>query len=209
MKIEDISLYLPKYLTPKTDKQLKDEIRNFCQGVKSQQFYANQLLEEPEILQGDVIEEVPIWNYNEDAPKFLSGKILVLSNACDISPENLRKYTPNLLYSPIVDLNRWAEGLKQKFKNEVVNIDNLVKAIKNQENSNFFYLPNLQGKECFTRLDMIFNMPVTEQRYLELSKNKLACLSNFAYFLLQFKLSIHFCRTQGDAERNNKINERP
>jgi hypothetical protein len=84
-----------------------------------------------------------------------------------------------------------------------------VKAIKNQENSNFFYLPNLQGKECFTRLDMIFNMPVTEQRYLELSKNKLACLSNFAYFLLQFKLSIHFCRTQGDAERNNRINERP
>ena len=93
MKIEDISLYLPKYLTPKTDKQLKDEIRNFCQGVKSQQFYANQLLEEPEILQGDVIEEVPIWNYNEDAPKFLSGKILVLSNACEISPENLRKFT--------------------------------------------------------------------------------------------------------------------
>jgi len=202
MKIEDIQRYLPKYLSVDSQKELFDEIKKFIRNEDSYKLFTSFLLDERTIFQGDGLNGFRFYSFDREEIKTAPG--IVLSNTCDISLDNERYLPSHIMYSPLINLDKYVLMLENKGITKE-KIENHLKSIKNQEYTSIFYLPSIQGKieESIVYLDRISNMRNSQESTDNLLKERIFTLSNFGFYLFLLKISIHFTRIREGVDRRS------
>jgi len=196
---EEIKKYLPKYLSEESTKGLFEDLKAFPDNVNNR-FYGNVLDNEVIIFQGDGIRDLLVINLPDT--KIEPFPVMVISNTCDIAPENERKIEPKILYCPILRISRFETQLKNnKIRDE--QISQYLKEIKEQRISSIFYLPKggQLPEDCIALLDNINNCKISFVKNEEVPGRRLFSLSNYGFYVLLFKLSIHFTRIRETVER--------
>lgn len=196
---EEIKKYLPKYLSEESTKSLFEDLKAFPDNINSR-FYGNVLDDELTIFQGDGIRDLPVINLPDI--KIKPFPAIVISNTCDISEENERKIEPKILYCPLLRISKFEIQLRNS-KVQEEKISRYINEIKEQRISSIFYLP--QGGElpedCIALLDNINNCKTSFVSNEEIPGKRLFSLSNYGFYVLLFKLSIHFTRIREAVER--------
>lgn len=188
---EQIKLFLPKYLTPAQQTDLYKELKRH---PNNDNYYLSSGFEN-DYLQGDSWKGFLAINFNTLEKKQVSG--VIISNSCDIDPEN-NPVNRNILFSPIIKLSNYIKLLEQANKK---NIDDIITSIKKQRTTNIFYLPAYGNKieESIILLDNLHSHPLSH--FIEHDKEKIVTLSQYAFYLFLIKLSIHFSRFQEGISR--------
>lgn len=215
-QLELIKTFLPKYLSPEQQEKLfKDIKEDFpCSKNPNKIYIVHQ--ERKVFYQGDGVIDIPFIEFNEVEGKFntnyYSGAIL--SNTCDVALEDKERLDePYFNFAAIIPLKKYIELLKnRKIKNDrIISFQN---ALKNNEISNLFYLPELKKgskvviPEAFIRFDYSVSIPsnlIYSQRYDKEyypKGDRICTLSNYGFYLFIFKLSIHYCRFRENVFRD-------
>ncbi len=198
--IEEIKLYLPKYLSAESEENLFDNLRDFPANIDSR-MYSTRLLDEEIIYQGDGLEGLLIINLPNSQIK--KSKAMVLSNTCDVHLGNVRMYSSSICYSPIFNLKKFVEKISKCVGFSTEQIFNFVQSLRNQKISQIFFLPKGGKLSCdsFLFFDKINCCDNTSIKRNELRKERLFSLSNYGLYLFLLKLSIHFTRIREGIDR--------
>ena len=196
---EEIRKHLPQYLSADSTKILFEELEQFPENIDSR-LYTTKLLDENVLFQGDCIKDMPVANLPE--PTINKAPVMLLSNTCDNDPRNQRYVPPNLIYAPVVKLKKLVALLEENGV-EQFKIESMVITIKKQHITQIFYLPCGYGvtEESVVLLDKINNCDNLLAGN-NLKDVRLFCLSDYGFYLLLFKLSMHFTRIQEKVDRN-------
>ncbi len=193
---DSIKEHIPPYLTLEQKQALASAFHRF---PDAKEYYLSGLYPD-EMLQGDCWTNLKIFNFDTGAKKPVPG--IILSNSCDISPDNKREIRPNVVFSPIIRLSKYTQ-LLEKCDLDAAQIKTKIEAIKKQAVTTIFYLPDAVGglgDEYIVILDDVHTMPAA---YLKIgSENtKNFTLSDLGFYMFIFKLSIHFCRLRENVIR--------
>lgn len=195
MQITEDSLkgHIAYYLTERRQKGLIEELKSFPDGMK---YFINKYKDE--ILQGDCWTKLPVYNFETGEKKEIIG--VILSNSCDISPDNPRKQPANLNFAPIMKLDSFL-NLHIEEGDSKEQVDRIANSIRRQEMTTVFYLPPSQDieHECILLLDRIHTIPLNS--FLKNTPTKKFTLSDSGFYLFLFKLSVHFCRFHEEVDR--------
>lgn len=198
--LEEIKLYLPKYLSAESEQNLFKNLKDFPDNIDSR-MYSTMLLDDQIIYQGDGLEGLLIINLPDS--RIGKAKAMVLSNTCDIDINNVRFFTTSICYSPIFNLQKYVNKLMARKAAPAERISQFVQSLKKQRISQIFYLPH-GGKldsDSFIFLDKINSCDNSTIDRQELGKIRLFSLSNYGLYLFLFKLSIHFSRIREGIDR--------
>ena len=192
---EQIRLFLPKYLTPEQTRDLFAELSRFPDITS---FYLNREDLSGELLQGDGWRGFIAIDFSTGNRKAVSG--VIISNSCDISPENTRDRPVNVLFAPLIDLMRYAAILQSVGKTEG-QIENVLREIRRQRVTSIFYLPHCPGtiQESIILFDDLHAHPLTD--FLHRERTAIFKLNQTAFYIFLIKLSIHFSRFQEGVQR--------
>jgi hypothetical protein len=192
---EQVSLFLPKYLTPSQKQDLYSEMLKFPGATR---FYLHRQDLRDQLLQGDGWQGFIAINFYTGQRKVVSG--VILSNTCDVSTDNSRSLPVNILFAPLVNLSQYEQLLLANGKSPA-QVGSQFNEIRNQKVTSMFYLPRSSGviEESIILLDDIHVHPLRD--FLEVSHKPLFQLNQFAFYLFLIKLSIHFCRFQEGIQR--------
>ncbi len=184
--VEAIQNQIPYYLTQESKENLVKALKAF----PNINYYINFYL--TDMLQGDGWTNLEVIRFEDCTRKQIKG--IILSNSCDISPENKRDFTPKLTFAPIIKLNNFAELLEKKGIS-TQRITNRLQDIREQRVTTMFYLPRggSLDEEYVALLDDIHTMPFMAFDSNE-TKVKQFTLSQVGFYLFLLKLSVHFCR---------------
>jgi hypothetical protein len=194
---EDISIYLPKYLSEESQDKLFQELKNFPHN-DSNKFYS--ALEDNFVFQGDAIKDIPFLTLPE--PKIEKTLVLILSNTCDVEQGNIRLFPAFVNYCPLIKLSKYINLLEKKnvLKSK---IESHLQDIKSQRITQIMFFP--KGKDLdddyiafFERVNHIKNDFIKRET---LEQTRLFSLSNFGFYLLLIKLSIHYTRIREGVDR--------
>jgi hypothetical protein len=193
---------IPYYLTADpAHKLLLTEIKSLSEGAdkgyfipKKNDAYAT------EMLQGDGWAGFQVLSFTSGDRKMIRG--IVLSNSCDVSPENERVLPLRVTFAPIMKLN----NLRTRFMERGIRseqIDQRLQAIRSQSVTNMFYLPadGPLDEEYVALLEDLHSMPIAAH---QLAAGKLFTLSMVGFYLFVFKLSVHFCRLHENVDRSSQ-----
>lgn len=190
---------IPYYLTgDPAQKELVKGLKALMGGATHGYFFSAE--KDPyaeDMLQGDGWRGFQLFSFASGNRTTVRG--IVLSNSCDISPENERVLPPNVTFAPIVKLSK----VKARFEEralDALQIESRLQAIRSQSVTSVFYLP-AEGpleEEHVALLDDLHSMPVDAFRH---AATKLFTLSMAGFYLFVFKLSVHFCRLQENIDR--------
>ena len=184
---ESIQDQIPSYLTQEAKDKLAKALGEFPSPID---YYINLYPED--VLQGDGWNSFVVIDFGSGERKPVKG--ILLTNSCDVSPENKREFPPTFTFALIIKLNNYlaklaGAGLTRQ------QIDDKVIAIKEQRISTLFYLPKgaKLDDEYVALLGDVHTVPlqVFEARK---DRQKLFTLSQVGFYLFVFKLSVHFCR---------------
>lgn len=191
---ERAKLYLPKYLTPAQQKELWEELRRFP-TVRS--FYL-PTDDDRRVLQGDGWHGLVVINFDSMQRRTVAG--LVVSNSCDIAPENQSALATNVVFAPLISLSRYREAL-EKAGQTATQVADVVDTIRRQEVTYLFHLPEgpYGVNESVVCFDDLHSHPA--HHFLSNERTRLFRLSQVAFYVLLLKLSIHFCRFQEGVPR--------
>jgi len=191
---ESIKEQIPYYLTQEAKENLVKALDNFPRKID---YYINQF--ESQILQGDGWTSVAVISFETSEKKLI--KAMLLSNSCDVAPENERKLPVKLTFAPIIKLNRYCGLLTASGLEEQQIIDKVV-AIKEQKITSLFYLPQGAGLEedYIALLDDLHTVPYHAFR-TQAGQQKLFTLGQVGFYLFLLKLSVHFCRFHEELNR--------
>jgi hypothetical protein len=196
---EDISIYLPKYLSEESTKSLFDTLKQFPENI-DQRLYTRALKGSQIIYQGDGIKDVLFVDLPSQKCKKVNG--FVLSNTCDIDPNNERYRTQNIIYTPIISINNYITLLR---KNKIPDqkIDDHIEALKKQQITNIFYLPKttILKEEFIIFFDRVNSCDMSYFCESNIDNIRLFSLSNYGLYIFLFKLSIHFTRIREGVDR--------
>lgn len=189
---DNLDLYLPKYLSDTTKTALVESIGRFPDNIDERFYHSGESSALRTIVQGDGIGDMPFC-YLPDQ-KFYEAPCIVLSNSCDIAPENGRHTPINICYAPIINLDKYNDELVQQYGK--IKADNIINSIRKQETTQYFYLPKAPslGYEGIVFLDQITNAPNDPGCQSKMMENHLFTLSEYGFYLFLFKLSVHFTR---------------
>lgn len=193
--IDQIQDHLPKYLTPRQQQELVDQLRNF----EDRNYYT--ILHDAEMLQGDGWSKIEIVDFASGARDKIKG--ILLSNSCDIDSSNPRDFPPRIVFAPLISLQGFAELLQTSSSLKREQIDSKIASIRRQCVTSLFYLPQGGGLDAdyIAILDDLHNIPL--QTFLnEAERAKLFTLGQMGFYLFLLKLSIHFCRFQEGIARS-------
>lgn len=197
-KIEDFEIFLPRYLSADDQRDLLDSLKNYPNNLNGKSFYTERLSEAEFVFQGDTFKEIKMADYESE--KFHSVKGFLVSNTCDTFLGNDRLYTPYFTFAPIFSLKKYKESLESA---KLTGINEHIKAIESQKVSSFFFLPKFGDMEdSFVRFDYMFSMKCELDLLKSMLQKRISTLSDYGFYLLLFKLSIHFARIQEKVERN-------
>jgi hypothetical protein len=197
--IEDIKNFLPQYLSPKTTEKLLSDLKQFPENI-DKRLYGFEGKEECVIYQGDGLDNLLIINLPDLATK--TGNGIMLSNTCDIDLENQRKFSSNMVYAPIINLNKYIKMLEDS---KTMNADALrvhIDDIRHQRITQIFYLPQYGSfEESFVFLDRVISIDNESYDRATLAKHRLFSLSQYGLYLFLYKISIHFTRFHERVDR--------
>jgi hypothetical protein len=195
---EDFKAYLPKYLSQEGQEKLFSELEQFPENIDSR-IYTTRLRSQSTVFQGDGLPDM--WVSNLPDPTVKQARVMVLSNTCDIAPTNKRLIGPRILYCPILSFNKY-QGLVGRVS--PAEAKNHIDAVRKQHISSLFYLPKNDrlGEEGVAVLDRITNCNAQDVDLTSLEQNRLFTLSDYGFYLLLFKLSIHLTRIREGVIRN-------
>jgi len=190
-----IKLFLPQYLADPEQKALFKDLESFPDNLGK--IYGGEL---EFFSQGDAIASVPYFDFTAMQLKEKTSALL-LSNTCDMAQENIRHIPMNVLYSPIVKLQKIEDLLKGKFPDKTDKVIAMIDSIRKQKMTNIFYLPKgILEDESIVFLDKISN--IDRDKLYDLNKKAIFSLSTYGFYILLIKLGIHFCRVQeGDIRK--------
>jgi hypothetical protein len=143
MKLEDFKLYLPKFLSAESDKELFDSLKDFPNNIDTR-IYTNYLSDTDIIYQGDGINDMLFINLPKPDIKPIPS--MILSNTCDIDLANIRNFPSQVVYAPIFNLTKYQKALYNNSEKTKEQINSHIQSVKNQEITQIFYLPKVEGK---------------------------------------------------------------
>jgi hypothetical protein len=192
---EQARLFLPKYLTPQQTKDLYSELRRFP-DIDS--YYLRQEDVREELLQGDGWHGFVVLKFSTGERKTVSG--LIISNSCDISPQNASNSPVNILFAPLIGIDRYTEALLAAGKTDA-QVQSILQDIRKQRMTSVFFLPAYSGviAESIILLDDIHAHPLSH--FLENSRTFLIRLNQTFFYIFLIKLSIHFSRFNENVQR--------
>ena len=192
---ESIKEQIPYYLSQKAKEHLAKALDNFPRQID---YYISRYPDEA--LQGDGWTSVDVIRFEDGTRKLI--KALLLSNSCDIAPENKRDLPTKLSFASMVKLNRY-QVLLTSGGLDPEQIKAKVQAIKEQRVTSLVYLPkgSALDDDYVALLDDIHTVPYQAFRARN-EKKKLFTLSNVGFYLFDLKLSVHFCRLHEEIVRD-------
>jgi hypothetical protein len=190
---------IPYYLTTDPERQaFFAELKALISGAEKGYFLDERFNPyADDILQGDGCEKLQILSFKTGTR--IKARGIILSNSCDMAPDNKRFAPPNLIFSPMIKLSSIIDRMKEGGLKENV-IKGKIDAIRKQIITSVFYLPAsgpLDDEYVFL-LDDIHTMPIDAYD----KGCKLFTLSMAGFYLFVFKLSIHFCRIWENVDRS-------
>lgn len=197
--LEEIKKYLPQYLNTEATEDLFKEIEEYLKNNyrNDNVYFSNS---HRYIFQGDGIQDLPFINLPD--PKVEDKFAFIISNTCDINPDNTRLDPLRVQYCPLISLRKYIEHLKTKYPED--RITNFLDAIKKQRISHIFYLPK-HGKleeDKIALLDRINNCSNDIINLDQLDQIRIFSLSDFGFYLFILKLSIHLTRIREEVSRS-------
>ena len=194
LPLDTIADALPYYLTKDQKDGLSRALRDFPENAN---YYYPGL--ENNLLQGDGSTKLQVFNFQDGERAAIAG--IILSNTCDVSPDNLRDLPAKIVFAPIIALSSYRK-LLERANIPANRIESKFDAIRMQRITNIFYLPpgGQLIEEHIAILDDIHSMPLVVFRETS-PKIKLFSLSQLGFYLFVFKLSVHFCRLHENVAR--------
>ncbi|WP_343684130.1 hypothetical protein [Asticcacaulis sp.] len=193
---------MPFYLTGDPADALKSAIRDFQRSPTNAKYFiqSNKRTEFSDVmLQGDIWKNFPIYDFSSDNRRNdISG--IVVSNSCDVSRENKREIPAKISFCPLVPLSKIETLLAKEVDKK--SVESKIESIKRQQTTQFFYLPAQEplNVDCVINLSDIHS--IDAGYYCKsASSSKFLTLSQFGFYLLTFKLSVHFCRQHENVQR--------
>ena len=193
---EQIRLFLPKYLSAEQQRELFSELAKFPDNFD---FYLVREDLREMLLQRDGWRGFVVIDFVTGARKTVSG--IVLSNSCDIAIENQRDFPVNILFAPLIALEKYKNSLRSVQKTDT-QIDGIIGNIRKQYVTSIFYIPDWPGimEESIILLDDIHTHPL--QDFLQSAERQpIFTLNQYAFYLFLIKLSIHFSRFREGIQR--------
>ena len=171
---DELKKYLPKYLSEENYKTLLAELKSFPYNIDGRMY--TSMLDKNVIFQGDGLKKMPIIDLTNIERGVKKVSCLILSNTCDMDLSNSR-------------IN------SSKIENHISNL-------KQQKITQIIFLPaNSQMEDSIVFLDKIYHV---DNRFINrdtLEDQRLFSLSDYGFYMLIFKLSIHFSRIQEKVNR--------
>lgn len=200
LDIEDIRLYLPKYLSPETEEKLFRDLRDFPANI-DKRMYGFSGKSEQVIYQGDGINNLIVVSLPDHEPHH--SRCMVISNTCDIDLENIRRFSSNIVYSPIIEIDKYCELMIRNGVYDNSSIRDHLSAIRRQLVTQIFYLPRgqLLQKEALVFFDRLVSCDNRALNRGKLRETRLFSLSQYGWYLFLYKLSIHFTRIHERIDR--------
>lgn len=87
ISLEDIEIYLPKYLSTDSQKRLFHELKQFPDNIDFR-LYTEYLADSDILYQGDGVKDVLFVEI--PSKRFKNVNAMVISNTCDVNPGNER-----------------------------------------------------------------------------------------------------------------------
>jgi len=201
-EFEEIKRFLPQYLSGEAEENLFSNLSHFPDNI-DERMYTRMLHKQPTFYQGDGVRGMPFINIPD--PRLAPLPAMIISNTCDLSPANIRLAPLRVLYAPIFNLGKYAESLNASHRGNSSRVGGYIDAIRKQRVSNIFYLPTgSEGLdyEGYVPLDRLQNAPADILRENKIPANRLFTLGDYGFYVLLFKLSIHFSRIRENVARN-------
>jgi hypothetical protein len=195
---DDIKTYLPKYLSEEATVSLFRELASFPSNIDSR-VYTLKLKDEQILFQGDGLSD--LWISDLPGERRERSRVMVLSNTCDVAPENKRLLGPRVLYCPIIRLSAYEALIRQT---TTISIDEHLKALRRQELTSMMYLPENEhlGGEAVALLDRVNNCDAQQIDLAELIRTRLFTFGDYGFYLFLLKISIHFTRIREGVARS-------
>lgn len=204
---EELSRYLPQYLSAESKKELFQDLKDFPTNISDRKFYTSKPLDPALVYQGDGIKDMMIINLPDQDIR--PHTAMILSNTCDMDLNNQRFLENRVVYAPIVRLSNYRKMLLVHHKIDVNQINNHIDDLTKQYISHFFFLPAGLGLpyDGFVMLDRLNNCKRAHIDQEFLDKNRLFILSNYGFYILLLKISIHFTRIREKIDRASENDE--
>jgi hypothetical protein len=184
---------LPPYLSAESKGELLAQLRAHPDSVD----YYGSVANEREPLQGDIWRGFLVADVESGKLDQVTG--LVLTNSCDIAAANNPGADQRIVFAPLLDLEKYGTLLRESGKSEQ-QVEGVIAAIRRQEIHRMFYLPAMRDlqRESVVPLDAVSSLPLS---FIQGRVRHRLTLSNFGWYILLVKLSIHFCRMQEQVSR--------
>lgn len=204
---DEIKIYLPKYLSADNYETLIKELEDFPRNMDGRMY--TSIVEENIICQGDVLKDMPYAEIDHLENGIINKDCIVLSNTCDIDLNNERLFKSRIMYAPLIELSKYKRVLLAHKAGTEQQINDHINSIKEQRISQILYLPQTRTmNESIVFLDKVLNIDNRSIDRLTLKERRLVSLSDYGFYLLLFKISVHFCRLQEHVNRGtNKLKE--
>lgn len=203
MHIDDISIQetLPRYLSGEEQQKILANLRHISNGKDMPSFYLSDYHNSfnDVILQGDGWSCLELFLPDGSKAKV---KGVVLSNSCDVSPDNKRDMPARMTFAPLMKFSKLKEAFERALPAEIVQAK--MEAIRGQKITSCFYFPAGGGlaEDHVVMLDNIHSFPVSDH-LADANRSKIFTLNNTGFYLFIFKLSIHFCRLHENVNRTD------
>lgn len=200
LDIESLQRQIPYYLTSEDRQILINELKAISRG-ETADYFLSQTRDafKNDMLQGDGWRGFQLFMFDTGKRRSVQG--LVISNSCDVDPNNRRDLPARVIFAPLVKLATY-EAILGKRNIKQRKIDEKLAAIRAQKTSSLFFLPSggPLTDDHIVRLDDAHSMPVAAHS-AAMDREKLFTLNNTGFYMLVLKLSIHFCRLQEKVNR--------
>lgn len=196
MSVDDLAKFgfaLPPYLTTDAKRALIEQLVAY---PNSSGYFG--LVDDSEPVQGDGWRSFPIVEMGWPGSRDVLG--LVISNSCDLAKANDPKPDQRVVFAPIIDLSIYRDRLRDMGYN-LRDAEGQLGQIRNQQIVRFFYLPAVPGQfgESVVALDNLYSLPLRKMN--EVARTRVFSLSLYGWYVLLFKLSVHFTRMTDQVAR--------
>lgn len=192
---EALSRQIPYYLAEEDREGFLKELELLVQSRGTNIFLSDYHHDFKDcLLQGDGWQGFEFFSFEKGEKR--SAKGIVISNSCDLHPDNPRDVPTRVTFAPLVKLSTFRTLLIQSGM-KIEQVENKIQSIKAQKTSNIFFIAagSKLEEDYIVRLDEIHSMPVA--RHQESPKRaRIFTLNMPGFYLFVFKLSVHFCRLQ-------------
>ena len=204
ISMDDIEYYLPKYLSVESQPKLFNELNDFPSNI-DQRMYSVIPHGDNIIFQGDGLSDLLVINFPDKHIQAVPS--MVLSNTCDIDIANKRMLEANIIYVPIIAIQKYRSLLLSVDVYSETSIESHIESIRKQRITSIFYLPPSDNisTESMVFLDRINNYSNTYLPRECISSRRLFSLSQYGHYLFLIKLSIHFTRIQEKIDRSEGL----